>query len=228
MADDARARIVIRENGPYLVSGTAKLTRRAQAESIHGEPLDWDLVGDENADYETKDKFALCRCGESSKKPYCDGTHARTDFDGELTADRAPGPESKKTFEGDGFMMTEGPMPCASAGFCGTRYANVWGMIDQTSDPEVRDRVKRMLSNCPAGRMGFTLEEGGEPVEPEFEPSIATIPDGPLWVRGGIEIEAPDGFVYETPNRLTLCRCGHSKSKPFCDGAHKEAGFTTK
>jgi len=225
MTEDAKPRIVIREGGPYMVTGGPKLTRRAQAESIHGEPLDWDLVGDENADYERKDVFSLCRCGQSSNKPYCDGAHATIDFDGTLTADRAPGPESKKAFVGDGLVMTEGPMPCAGAGFCGTRYANVWAMMDATSDPEVRERVKRMLANCPAGRLAFSLEEGGEPVEPEYEPSIATIRNGPLWVRGGIEIEAPDGFVYETLNRITLCRCGHSKSMPFCDGGHKDAGF---
>ncbi len=228
MTDDARPRIVIREAGPYSVSGGPKMTRRAQAESVHGEPLDWDLVGDENADYERKDKFALCRCGQSANKPYCDGTHAKIDFDGRLTADRAPSSERVKTVVGDGVVMTEGAMPCAGAGFCGTRYANVWAMMESTSDPEVRERVKRMLANCPSGRLAFSLEEGGEPVELEYEPLIATIQNGPLWVRGGIEIEASDGFVYETMNRITLCRCGHSKNAPFCDGGHKDAGFTAE
>jgi hypothetical protein len=81
-----------------------------------------------------------------------------------------------------------------------------------------------MATNCPSGRLQVTLE-GGEVVEPEFTPSIAAVPNGPLWVRGGIKIEAPDGFIYEVRNRVTLCRCGLSKNKPFCDGAHEPGGF---
>ena len=54
---------------------------------------------------------------------------------------------------------------------------------------------------------------------------MATIKDGPLWVRGGIEMVADDGFVYEKLNRMTLCRCGRSSNKPYCDGSHKNAGF---
>jgi CDGSH-type Zn-finger protein len=54
---------------------------------------------------------------------------------------------------------------------------------------------------------------------------IAVIPNGPLWVLGGIPIEAPDGFVYEVRNRQLLCRCGHSQNKPFCDGTHWRTHF---
>jgi len=43
---------------------------------------------------------------------------------------------------------------------------------------------------------------------------------GPLWLRGGIALLAADGFAYEIRNRMTLCRCGASSNKPFCDGSH--------
>src|SRR6266536_1245907 len=49
--------------------------------------------------------------------------------------------------------------------------------------------------------------------------------DGPLWVRGGVPVEAADGFEYEVRNRVTLCRCGYSKNKPFCDGSHVRTKF---
>ena len=84
-------------------------------------------------------------------------------------------------------------------------------MIERTDDPEVKARLVRMATNCPSGRLEIFLE-GGEAVEPEFTPSIATVANGPLWVRGGIKIEAPDGFIYEVRNRVTLCRCGLSKT----------------
>ena len=45
---------------------------------------------------------------------------------------------------------------------------------------------------------------------------------GPLWVLGGIAVESAGGEAYEVRNRVTLCRCGASKNKPFCDGTHKK------
>ena len=122
--------------------------------------------------------------------------------------------------------MTDDESLCVHAGFCGTRLTNVWEMIERTSDPEVRSRLLTMVNNCPSGRLQVAPIEGGAPIEPEYEPSIATTPDGPLWVRGGIAIQAPDGYVYEQRNRVTLCRCGQSKNKPFCDGTHVETGFS--
>jgi hypothetical protein len=82
-----------------------------------------------------------------------------------------------------------------------------------------------MIELCPSGRLAHAPAAGAEPVEPEFEPSIAIIADGPLWVRGGIVVESSDGTTYEVRNRVTLCRCGHSSNKPFCDGTHKVIGF---
>jgi CDGSH-type Zn-finger protein len=51
------------------------------------------------------------------------------------------------------------------------------------------------------------------------------VDNGPLWVRGGVSVEAADGFEYEVRNRVTLCRCGQSNNKPFCDGSHWDVGF---
>jgi hypothetical protein len=97
-------------------------------------------------------------------------------------------------------------------------------MVDRTDDPEVRARLLRMVLNCPSGRLEASLGDG-EWIEPEYRTSIAVVRDGPLWVRGGIPIEAPDGFVYEVRNRVTLCRCGQSSNHPFCDGTHEAIGF---
>ena len=68
--------------------------------------------------------------------------------------------------------------------------------------------------------------ESGKTIEPELEPSIVVIEypprgeHGPLWVRGGIPVVSADGKPYHIRNRLTLCRCGRSENKPFCDGSH--------
>lgn len=58
------------------------------------------------------------------------------------------------------------------------------------------------------------------------ETRITVYPDGPLLVRGPIDLRAADGSEIEV-NRpvIALCRCGKSLIRPFCDGTHKQAGF---
>jgi len=220
-------RIAIAPNGPYLVTGGIPLTTRYPAMSTYGEPLAWDPVGADEAERPVQEKYALCRCGQSSNKPYCDGTHARVGFDGTLTADRQPSATRRDRYEGEGVVMTDEPGLCVHAGFCGTRFTNVWEMVKRTNDPEVRARLLEMVKNCPSGRLEVTLTGESAPVEPAFTPSIATMLDGPLWVRGGITVQTIDGERYEVRNRVTLCRCGQSHNKPFCDGTHVDAGFKT-
>lgn len=54
---------------------------------------------------------------------------------------------------------------------------------------------------------------------------IKVTKNGPYLVNGEVEIVDTDGNVVERLSKAALCRCGHSKSKPFCDGSHREFGF---
>ena len=56
----------------------------------------------------------------------------------------------------------------------------------------------------------------------------ARLVSGPIWVRGGIPVLGADGAAYEVRNRVTLCRCGASTNKPFCDGAHASIRFNDR
>ena len=77
-------------------------------------------------------------------------------------------------------------------------------------------------------------KQRGAALEPDLAQSIGLIEDpaeacsGPIWLRGGIALIAADGTEYEVRNRVTLCRCGESKNKPFCDGAHAAVKFHAK
>lgn len=64
-----------------------------------------------------------------------------------------------------------------------------------------------------------------DPVEVHEVPSITPIVDGPYRVRGAVGVVGADGRAYEARERQTLCRCGQSRTKPFCDGSHWYAGF---
>ena len=81
-------------------------------------------------------------------------------------------------------------------------------------------------ADCPSGRLVVIDKESGVTVEPVLEKSIGFVldpamgVDGPYWVRGGIPVFSVDGKRYEVRNRITLCRCGQSTNKPFCDSSH--------
>ncbi len=220
---ETKPRIKIKENASYLVTGGQKLTTKSPVNNAEGERVDWGS----GKDYPDKNTYSLCRCGHSKNKPYCDSSHREKDFDGMLTADRAKRITREKIYDGDEITMTDDESICARYAYC-DRFGSVWSEIEQTSNDEVKKRMEKQISMCPSGRLKYYLEESRDPVEAEYEPIIACIPDGPLWVLGNIPVEAPDGFVYEIRNRQLLCRCGHSGNKPFCDGKHFSIGFKTE
>ena len=92
--------------------------------------------------------------------------------------------------------------------------------------------TKRIIpASNPSGRLVVHDKKTRQSIEEPLEPSIGLVEDtalgcsGPLWVRGGITIESSDGKLYETRNRVTLCRCGASDNKPFCNGSHANIMF---
>ncbi len=213
--------ITIAPNGPLMVTGDVPLYRRRSVQSEHGEPLAWETT--EHLD--TKDRYVLCRCGESGRKPFCDGTHARRGF---AADDTAAGTYAERSHElgGTGLTVSDDRSICVHAGFCGTRVTNVWKQVKNTDESTVRVQVISMVEKCPSGALTFRFD--GDPVEQLLPQAIAATDDGPLWVTGNITITNSEGEPLETRNRVTLCRCGASANKPLCDGAHKNVGFADR
>ena len=104
----------------------------------------------------------------------------------------------------------------------------------KSDNPKAREIAIEEACNCPSGRLTAVDKKTGKAIEPKFPPSISIVEDvpagvsGPLWVKGGIPIESSDGSIYEVRNRQTICRCGKSCNKPFCDGRHIENKFNDK
>ena len=215
-------KITVRPNGPYIVRGGIPLVLKTPVMSEHGEPLTWE----KNAVLSTQNTYRLCRCGHSKTKPFCDGTHTLVDFDGFESADPGPVADRAKSYDGTKIIVKDDRSLCTHAGFCGNRVTNIWKMVRETADTQVRSQVMAMVERCPSGALSFAVEADGENVEPDLPKEIAVIPDGPLWISGGVPIERRDGKPLETRNRMTLCRCGHSSQKPLCDGTHKKVGFS--
>lgn len=215
-------KIRISKTGPYKVSGGIPLIRRAIVADAAGTSIGWR----ESAPIPVEEEYELCRCGRSQDQPFCDDTHKRIPFDGAETASRQLYMEQARTFRGPNLDLTDAQSFCASARFC-HRSGGAWKLTKQSGDPEARRIAIEEAGDCPSGRL-VAWDKEGHSLEPTLEPSIGLIEDtaagvsGPLSVTGGVTIESADGAVYETRNRVTLCRCGRSQNKPFCDSSHLE------
>ena len=176
--------------------------------------------------------YALCRCGHTKTPPFCDGRHEECKFDGTETASnsnfmdridlRIQGPELD--------LLDDGR--CAFARFCHREDGDLWTLTESSNPEHVEDVIKG-ARECPAGRLEVKDKEG-RTIEEEFEAAIEVLQDpergvsGPLYVKGNIEIQSSKGDTYEKRNRVTLCRCGESRNKPFCDAMHVPRAYSDK
>lgn len=225
-------KITITVGGPYLVQGAMPLAHQHIVTNAQGESLSW-RQGKAVAVPATGG-YALCRCGQSAAKPFCDGAHQRIGFDGAETASREPYDLQAEHTEGPTLILDDATALCAFARFCDPN-GQVWHLVLESDRPAAARLVAQQVGDCPGGRLRARqraqANAAGHPVEPLFEPSIGLVQDtakgfsGPLWVRGGVEVLSADGSAYERRNRVALCRCGASVNKPFCDGSHVSSGF---
>jgi CDGSH-type Zn-finger protein len=221
MGERSERKIVVSENGPYLVSGGIPIAVQEITPNKEGFSWEWK----QGRSFDSEDDYALCRCGHSKTKPFCDKSHSRIGFNGNETATHATFKEQAEVFDGPTLRLSDAENLCAFARFCDAE-GKIWSLIEKTDKPEVRELVIREAMHCPSGRLVVQNKQTGAEIEHELPASIGVVEDpvlecsGPLWVRGGIAIESYNGKRYEKRNRVTLCRCGASENKPFCNGIH--------
>jgi len=169
----------------------------------------------------------LCRCGDSSFKPFCDGTHSSNGFVGTKEDDRVP--DEVKEYPGDGITVVDNRGVCSHGGECLKALPGVFDLgkrpwIDVSA--ATKDVILDAIRLCPSGALSYRLD-GGERIQ-EFGQTRARIvvkKDGPFEVQGGIGLQDDLDNTPECPEHYCLCRCGSSRNKPFCDGQHADAGF---
>ena len=225
--------ITITADGPYLVQGKLPLAHQHIVTNAQGESVSWRKG--KVVDAPATQSYALCRCGQSTTKPFCDGAHQRIGFDGLETASREPYDVQADHIEGLTLVLDDATALCAFARFCDPK-GQVWKLVLQSDQPAAARLVEQQAGDCPGGRLRarqrVLAHEQSHSSEPHFEPSIGLVQDtakgvsGPLWARGGVQVISSDGSAYEVRNRIALCRCGASSNKPFCDGSHISSGFS--
>jgi CDGSH-type Zn-finger protein len=214
-------KIKVSKNGPYIVKGGIPLSEQTIITDNDGYSHEWRG----SKEYPRRENYVLCRCGQSKGKPFCDRTHWKVDFNGTETASQEPYLDRANEIDGPALRLTDAKNLCSIARFC-HRAGGIWKLTRESDNPEAKRTAIEEAANCPSGRLVVWDKKTEEAIEPEFDQSIGLVEDpekgvkGPIWVRGAIPVESADGISYEIRNRVTLCRCGKSSNKPFCDGSH--------
>ena len=116
---------------------------------------------------------------------------------------------------------------CTHIGECLRRSPEVFELRRRPwvlPDAGTPDVVAQVIELCPSGALQYRRLDGKPQEQHEGIAKVTPIRDGPLMVVGSIEVKHDDGTVEVLP-RATLCRCGESQHKPFCDNQHLKVGF---
>ena len=216
-----KPKIKITTDGPYIVSGNVPMSEYEIVVNENNESIGWKKL----RDFECPESYALCRCGHTKNKPFCDGTHAVIGFCGTETATEKSYFDEAERIPGKKYDLYSQDSLCVGARFCDVGK-KTWHLVSENDKEAEGKQFLQQCADCPSGRFVAWDKENNKAIEPHFEPEIVIVKDpackfgGPIWVRGGIQIEGADGKLYEVRNRVTLCRCGASENKPFCDASH--------
>ncbi len=194
-----------RPDGPLQVSGPVSLCNSS------GDALATDA------------KFWLCRCGGSGNKPFCDGTHKKIGFSSARLSD----PEERTTinYVGKNITIHDNRSICAHAGFCTDHSPAVFRMKQEPwidADADAIAKTVATVQMCPSGALAYSID-GVLQEHSGRAPALRISKDGPYEVVGAVSLRGDATAV--SNEHYTLCRCGQSKNKPFCDGTHWNVGF---
>lgn len=188
-----------RENGPLVVTGVTEMSGP-------------------DGPVEVKEVMALCRCGASKNKPFCDGSHNDIGF--ESRGGTPAGRDRLINYIGTKVSVTYNPLLCSHAAECGRLAKHIFNPAQKPwvqPDNGTVAEVEAVVAACPSGALSFE----GEHTVAERDP-IEIQRHGPYWVSG-IAPPALQEAEGASPDKYVLCRCGLSGIKPFCDGSHRDA-----
>lgn len=184
---DAKPRIACLPNGPYYLLNDLEPAPVPNLRRASGEPC------------RTARGVALCRCGGSKNKPFCDGTHGATGFSDKRLSDGAQ--DRRISYAGKRITIFDNRALCSHAGHCTDSLKSVFRQGEEPwidADGAAVSEIVATISKCPSGALSYAID-GVEAADPQRPPMVTVTKDGPYAVTGG--------------------------NKPFCDGSHWDAKF---
>ena len=165
-----------------------------------------------------------CRCGHSKNKPWCDGSHTKAGF----RSQREITEEIIQVYNGKEITVNFNRSICAGAVACVHGLPNVFTSDSSTDwivpDNESSEKIIETIKACPSGALSYTVNNKVM-VDKRVEPKITIMKNGPYCVEGIALDGMPTPTNFST-TKYTLCRCGYSKNRPYCDYSHAEEGWS--
>ena len=169
---------------------------------------------------ETKNPAYLCRCGKSKNKPFCDGSHVEAGF----LSKRDISQELLQNYEGKEITINFNRSICAGSGECVHRLSSVFKSGDGNNwifpDKDKSEKIIKTIKACPSGALSYSIK-GKTDIDSRSEPKVSVVKNGPYRVEG-IKLEGRPIPTNFSETKYTLCRCGYSKNKPYCDYSHAQ------
>jgi len=192
-----RLSVTVIPDGPLKISGAADAQYCGNALKVDGD-------------------LYLCRCGDSAKAPYCDGTHGKMSFKG--TSEDPPEAEIR-VWEGETLRTYFNKAACMHVFYC--KPLKELRAREEAGDAAAATEIMRVVGTCPSGALSYELKaEVAEPAAAAAPVAIDIIEGGEIRLQIDFDINAPMQ-ERQASDKATLCRCGMSKNKPWCDGRHK-------
>ena len=209
--------IMTAKNGPHLITNAAAV-RNHLGETLTLPP-----------------QLALCRCGASTMKPFCDGAHATSGFTDDKDPKRVP--DQRDTYPGEQVTIFDNRGICQHSGLCSDRLPTAFRTKEEpfvAPSGGRMDELVRAVRDCPSGALSLAFD-GTEARDltdrhDTREQAVEITQDGPYRVTGGLPLTDASGAdvpraAGSSREHYALCRCGHSQNKPFCSGMHWYVDF---
>jgi CDGSH-type Zn-finger protein len=215
-------------NGPYYLINDMEPKVVDNLKNSKGEPLST-IVG-----------IALCRCGESKNKPFCDGTHSVIRFSSknstlkENDINKVTIKDKRRDYPGKEITIHDNRKICSHAAECVDNLPSVFKLGSRpwiNADGSGLQNIINTIKKCPSGALSYSVDgiEYRDPKE-KRNPTLTVLKNGPSHISRGIELNGQDIEFGEGSSKehYTLCRCGASQNKPFCDGTHRNINFNSE
>jgi CDGSH-type Zn-finger protein len=161
----------------------------------------------------------ICRCGKSKNQPFCDGTHLKNNFNSQKELKE----EIIQVYNSKDVTVTFNRSICAGSAQCVKEFPTIYSSESSQDwinlDTETTEEIIKSIEGCPSSALSYSIEDK-QIMEDYKKENIHILKNGPINVIGQVNLKIEHWSSFANKTKFTLCRCGASENKPFCDYSH--------